>query len=48
MYIAAKVKSDYLKPLCKNEYSISDSQKFSSMLSSILPLQDDEEDVSYV
>ena len=38
---------DYLRPLCKNEYSINDTQKFPSMLSSIPPLQDDEEDVSY-
>ena len=44
---AAKVISDYLRPLCKNEYFINDTQKFPSMLSSIPPLQDDEEDVSY-
>ena len=44
---AAKVISDYLRPLCKNEYSINDTQKFPSMLSSIPPLQDDEKDVSY-
>ena len=37
----------YLRPLCKNEYSINDTQKFPSMLSSIPPLQDYEEDVSY-
>ena len=42
-----KVILDYLRPLCKNEYSINDTQKFPSMLSSIPPLQDDEEDVSY-
>ena len=47
MYNAAKVISDYLRPLCKNEYSIDDAQKFLSMLSSIPPLQDDEEDISY-
>ena len=46
-YNAAKVLSDYLRPLCKNEYSINVTQKFPSILSSILPLQDDEEDVSY-
>ena len=46
-YNAAKVISDYLRPLCKNEYSINDTQKFPNMLSSIPPLQDDEEDVSY-
>ena len=43
----AKVISGYLRALCKNEYSINDTQKFPSMLSSIPPLQDDEEDVSY-
>ena len=42
-----KVVSDCLRPLCKNEYSTNDTQKFPSMLSSIPPLQDDEEDVSY-
>ena len=46
-YNVAKVISDYLRPLCKNEYSIYDTPKFPSMLSSIPPLQDDEEDVSY-
>ena len=45
-YNPAKVTSDYLKPLCKNEYSINDAYKFPSMLSSIPPLQDDE-NVSY-
>ena len=33
--------------MCKNQYSIDDTQKFRSMLPSIAPLQDDEEDVSY-
>ena len=46
-YKAAKVISDYLRPLCKNEYPIKDTQKNPSMLSSISPLQDDEEDISY-
>ena len=46
-YNAAKVISDYLKPLRKNQYSINDTQQFPSMLSSIPPLQDDEEDLSY-
>ena len=45
-YNAAKVILDYLRPLRKNEYSINDTQKSPSMLSSIPPLQDDEEDVS--
>ena len=39
--------ADYLGPSCKNEYSFNDTQKFPNMLSSIPPLQDDEEDVSY-
>ena len=47
MYITVKVVSDYLRPLCKNEYSTNDTQKFPSMLSSIPLLQDDEEDLSY-
>ena len=46
-YNAAKVISDYLRPLCKNEYSINYAQKFPSNLSLIPPLQYDEEDVSY-
>ena len=46
-YNAAKVTSDYFRPLCKNEYSINDTQKLPSMLSSIPPLEDDEKDVSY-
>ena len=37
IYNVAKVILDYLRPLCKNEYSINDTQKFPSMLSSILP-----------
>ena len=47
MYNGAKVISDYLRLLCKNKYSINDTQKFPSMLSSIPPLQDDEENISY-
>ena len=39
--------SKLIRPLCKNEYSINDTQKFPSLLSSIPSLQDDEEDVSY-
>ena len=46
-YNATKVIPDYLRPLCKNEYSVNDTQKFLSMLSSIPPLQDDEENASY-
>ena len=47
-YNAAKVISDYLRPSHKNEYSMNDKLKFSSMLSSIPPLEDDKEDVSRV
>ena len=45
-YNAAKVISDYLRPLCKKEYPINDTQKFPSMLSSIPLLQDGVEHVS--
>ena len=44
---AAKVISNYSRPLCKNEYSINDTQEFRSMLSSIPFSQDDEKAVSY-
>ena len=44
---AAKVISNYLKPLCRNEYSILDTQQFPDMLSNLPPLLDDEEDVIY-
>ena len=37
--------SDYLRPLCKNQYSIDDTEKFPNMLSSIPLLQDVKEDV---
>ena len=43
-YNVAKVISDYLRPFCKNEYSINDT-KISKHV--IPPLQDNEEDVSY-
>ena len=46
-YNAGKVILDYLRPLCKTVYFINDTQKFPSMLSSIPPLQDHEEDVAY-
>ena len=46
-YNAANVISDYLRPLFKNEYSINDIQKFPNIISSIQPLQEEEEDVSY-
>ena len=43
----AKVISDYLRPLYKNEYSIEDTQKLPNVLPSIPLLQDKKEDVSY-
>ena len=43
---AAKVVSQYLKPLAHNKYVIKDSLKFPELLKS-RPLQEDEEDVSY-
>ena len=46
-YNAAKVISDYLRPFCKNEYSINDTQKVPNILSSVTPFHDDKEDVSY-
>ena len=47
MYDMAKIISDYLRSLCKNQYSIDDMQKFPNVLSSIPPLQDDKKEVSY-
>ena len=46
-YKAAKAISNYLNPLCQKEYSTSDTQQFSDMLSNLPSLLDDEEDVSY-
>ena len=45
-YNAAKVISEYLRPLCKNEYSINDTQKCPN-ISSIPTKQDGKEDLSY-
>lgn len=39
--------SYYLRRLCKNEYNIVYTQTFWIMLSSILPLQDDEKDIIF-
>ena len=47
MYDVAKIISDYLRSLCKNQYSIDDMQKFPNVLSSIPRLQDDKKEVSY-
>ena len=44
---AAQVISQYLKPLCKNEFTINDTQSFSADIKNIPTLQEDEEDVSY-
>ena len=48
-YNAAKVlpASDYLKPLCQNEYKINDTQSFASQIKEQPPLDEDEEYVSY-
>ena len=45
-YNIPKVLSDYLKSLYENECFINDTQTNLNMLSSILPLQDDVEDIS--
>ena len=42
-----QVLSNYVRHLCKTEYSINDTQKLPSMLPSIPLLKDEEEDVSY-
>ena len=41
-----QVISQYLKPLCKNEFTINDRQSFSADIKNIPPLQE-YEDVSY-
>ena len=46
-YNAAHVISQYLKPLSKKEIAINVTQPFSADIKNILPLQEDEEDVSY-
>ena len=46
-YNAAKVISDYLKPLCKNKYTINDTLYFADMIKRLPPLPDDEEYDSY-
>ena len=47
LYNAAKVISNYLKPLTKNQYSIRDTQSFPTTIKSLPSLKEDEEDVSY-
>ena len=39
--------AEYLKPLCSNQYKISDTQEFASVIKDQPPLNDDEEYVSY-
>ena len=46
-YNAVKVIAEYLKPLCSNQYKISDTQEFASLIKDQPPLNDDEEYVSY-
>ena len=47
MYNVAEGISDCWRPLRKKQYSIDDTKNFPKMLSSVPPLQDDKEDVSY-
>ena len=42
-YNAAQVISQYLKPLCKNEFMVNDTQSFSADIKIIPPLQEDED-----
>ena len=46
-YYASKVLSDYLKPLCQNEYKINVTQSFASHIKEQPPLNKDVEYVSY-
>ena len=46
-YNAAKVISDYLRPLCKNKFTINDTLSFADMIKRLPPLPDDEEYVPY-
>ena len=46
-YNCSKVIAEYLKPLCKNEYCIKDTECFSEMLRDLPPLNNGEEYVSY-
>ena len=46
-YNAGKVIVEYLKPLCSNQYKISDTQEFASLIKDQPPINDDEEYVSY-
>ena len=44
---AAQVISNYLKPLLKNEDTVSVTQSFSKELLTLPPFGEDEEDISY-
>ena len=46
-YNSAKILSNYLKPISYNKYTINITQVFPKMHSKLLPLQLDEEDVSF-
>ena len=45
-YMTGKVIAEYLKPLTKNEFIITNTQQFLSMPNNV-PLSEDEEDVGY-
>ena len=47
LFNVSQVISEYLKLLCKNEFTINDTQQFPRDLSNLPPLEKDEEDVSY-
>ena len=46
-YNAAQVISNYLKPLCINEYNIKDTLQLPQLLKDLPPLKDHEEYISY-
>ena len=46
-YDALRVISQYIKPLCENEYKINDTQTFATMIKNQTPLSPDEEYASY-
>lgn len=46
-YKVAQVISSYLKPLCKNEFTINGAQRFSQEVLTLPRLKQDTEDVSY-
>ena len=45
-YNAAKVLTDYLRPLCQTEYKINDTQSIASQIKKQTPLDEDEEYVT--